>query len=188
MTHRCIMARKCSRPGGLPRVTPKACGHPPLQLHWRILIGNCRGLCILDWWFVAICHRKHILLCLSLYLSTNQTAPCCPVASRSTAGVMCFAAPTLYSASKAPSRALGSLLSKHCTKDMRSSGHVGRPPTPTITATLVPTTCRKGLLGLLMACNSATCHMHMRTQKASAGPECNVHFSTHPQPIGLNIS
>ena len=34
---------------------------------------------------------------------------------------------------------------------------MGRPPTPTITATLVPTTCRSGLLGLRMACSSATC-------------------------------
>lgn len=64
---------------------------------------------------------------------------------------------TLYKASSAPSKALGSLLSRHCTMDMSSSGHVGSPPTPTITATFVPTTCLSGLLGLRIACSSATC-------------------------------
>ena len=54
---------------------------------------------------------------------------------------------------------------------------MGRPPTPTITATLVPTTCRKGLLGLLMACNNATCRIDTRTQKLSDGPKCSVRTS-----------
>ena len=59
-------------------------------------------------------------------------------------------------ASKAPSNEFLSLLARLVSNVEMSSGQFCRPPNPTMTATLVPPVCRRGLLGVAIACSSTT--------------------------------